>query len=358
MEIHVFNTTDTVVWSILKNNMMLNFDELNNEIRTAYNNMLKETKSKNIDYSKLRNMLTPQKDKKEICLFFDSDKIKDTWYGRVVFNQYFPLINNFNNICVFEGDFIAENKYQEDIYNYLLSNVTQYNSTTYHNSSQYHLVYINNLTENRVSQIIDGLQGYENFVGYIDTTYNSPFKSLVSTTIGQIYFIHNKNVVVPSDEPDVNNFAYQVDDYGMNIINIDSVLYSSFLCYKIPRDYFEFDIEDQIFSINSVTKAPEEITKYDIEIEKEKYEYLRANKLHSLTLVGQNIITLEELRNFISNNFNRNYLFNIKYLENHNTIKFNVIIDLKHIETTKTVRLIIALEYKYIEKNLRLITMY
>ncbi len=51
-------------------------------------------------------------------------------------------------------------------------------------------------------------------------------------------------------------------------------------------------------------------------------------------------------------------IYNLSFLENFNTMKFNIIIEVPRFGPHKLMKLLLALEYKPEQRTLRLITMY
>jgi hypothetical protein len=107
MKIYTLNAKSNTILDVTKQYFNLSFETMGDEIKSQYNILNEELKLKNIKYEDLKNILTPQKDKKEICLIFDTTFIHESWYGNTIFKKYFPLIVNFSGHCIFEGDLIG-----------------------------------------------------------------------------------------------------------------------------------------------------------------------------------------------------------------------------------------------------------
>jgi hypothetical protein len=315
--------------------------------------------SKGIKYSELKNTLIPHKDKKNICLVFDTTFIEETWYGNKVFNIYFPLLVKFSGLCVFEGDLIGSNENQVSIFYDMKKNLNVINTTTFKNSCQYYLIYINNLTDEKINYIVNGLKQNLEFIGYFDFTYSSLMKEYISNIIGQRYLIHKKNILLNSGyyeylDENINNTQYDFEKYGFQIKSISDMNYSMFLTYKIERKYYDIDISDQMFSLSAVSNKTEALNKFNVIIEDKKLEYLLNKKKGSMKAGELYSLKKNEIEKLIKVNLDNNYIFNLEYTEKYNLIKFNTIIENKYIPF----KYLISLEYLPNIMELRLITMY
>lgn len=259
------------------------------EIEGRHKILLQEMENKRIDYSKLRTLLTPQKDRQELCLFFDTTKIENAWYGKHVFEEYFPLIADCEGTCVFEGDLIVPDFYQRQMLGLLRNQIILLKDTTYKHSTQYYLIYLNNLSPQKASQIVDRIQQYDDCIGYADTTFMSRLKGVISTTVGQRYLIHKRLVVLPLQfdyQDGTNLVGYNFEAYSKRVVTIDDISYRSFLCYKIQREAFYLDKSDGLFSLCAVSRNAEDLGSYTIQVADEKFQYLLDNKSGSLAICG------------------------------------------------------------------------
>jgi len=160
------------------------------------------------------------------------------------------------------------------------------------------------------------------------------------------------------DSNPINYSFINYEKYGYKIRNVKEFAYSSFLSFKIQRSYHEFDNEDQIFSLNTVTKEPALISGFDVQIDEEKYFYLWRNKLGVLKTIGLDVLDINQFRDIIRKNINTNYIFNMDYNKDYECIKFNTVIDLFIEEEGKNKKFLISFQVNNVEKNIRLITMY
>lgn len=235
-----------------------------------------------------------------------------------------------------------------------------FNDLNYKHSTQYFVVYLNNITDDMVAAILNSLSTLSYFVGYSDFTYKSFFKDVISMSIGQQFLLHDGNALQVSIDgayEDVNNTIFDFDKTQIKIINLDEFQYNSFLRFKIKRNYYEMDKKDQLFSINSVYHGVDDINGYNLIIDDKKFEYLCDKKNGSMTKIGGTNISKSELEKQIISNINTNYMFNLDY-NNYGCLKFNTDLEFYDEVKKENFRCIASFEIVIPEKQIRLITLY
>lgn len=337
MKVYTFDTRNLIIWDILKDHFKLDNRQVYNEIERVFKPMVERLNEIEVPYEKLKNVLTPQIDKMEICFVFDSMKIENLFYGSVIFKELIPLIVDIEKTAMFCGDLIGpESKdCQRAIKEIMLKSITFNSSLNYRNSSQYFLVFFNNISSAKLSFIDESLKKFSFYVGYSNITYNCLFKDLVASSIGQKCLFYKNTAILSVGEDDeiddsnpINYSFINYEKYGYKIRNVKEFAYLSFLSFKIQRSYYHFDNDDQVFSLNTVTNEPALINGFDIQIDENKYFYLLRNKLGVLKTVGLDVVSYNQFKDIIRNNLNTNYIFNMDYNKDYECIKFNTIIEI------------------------------
>ena len=251
------------------------------------------------------------------------------------------------------------------LHSLFFENINQNNPTTYQYHSQYFLVYINNLSQSMVQNLIDGLKKHKYFTGYFDLTYSSKIKTYLSTILVPKFIKHKTTLISPDpydtliiDEIDADELACDYEELGFNCKFVHAAYYSIFLSYKIERKILKNLENDTIFSLNTLTSSFIDLSECDIEIEPSKLDYLHEKKTDNIERAGFLDLTASELTERIKEKLEQNYIYNLSFLEKYDTLKFNIIIEVPRVDSQKLMKLLIALEYKPEERKLRLITMY
>lgn len=331
-------------------------------INQTFDEMVLILDQKGIKYSDLKNSLIPHHDKREVAFVFNRLDIDSGWYGNDVFNQIIPLLNKESSHSILVGDMLGFKKYKEKIKEEFLSNLVKARDFEYKVQHQFYLVYLNNLTDEMVKSINEGLLKYKPYVGFLDLTYNSFMKTYLSMTLANCC-LKFKNTVIFGHEPDrdntenINMSGYEFEENGYVCKSISDNYYGLFLSYKMERQTFPNE-KDASFSINAITDDIHQVSDLDIVVEEPKLVYLLKEKEANLKRAELLGLTAEELAKIIKSKVELNYIYNLTYLAEHDVLKFNVMLDIKTKKIEKNVKIIVSLEYRPKNKVLRLITLF
>ena len=93
-------------------------------------------------------------------------------------------------------------------------------------------------------------------------------------------------------------------------------------------------------------------------VQGKKLQYLLKEKADNLERPGMAQLPLSELEELIKSKINHNYIYNLSFLPDSQTLKFNILIEVPRTDSKKPMKLTVALEYLAENKTLRLITMF
>lgn len=340
-----------------------NTKDVYREINNVFGMFIESLEKKGIDYYNLKNCLIPKKERNEIALVFDASKIKSN-YDFLTISKILPLLGGESCHSILTGDFIGEynNRYKlRDLFQEFL---IQINLTYYQYHNQYFLVYINNLSDNMVTNIIESLKHIDYCIGYFDLTFSSKLKTYLSLIITPD-LIKCKSIIIKKDPHGTDIFeeldvdlACDYKELGYDCKFIHSIYYDIFLSYKIEREVIKEFEHDAKYSINALTEKVVKLHECEVYIDKDKFNYLLSNKTGTLKKAGIINLTIEGLKGIIKSKIYSSYIYNLTFLENCETLKFNILIEAPRVDTKNPIKLIVALEYIPREKILRLITMF
>ncbi len=321
--------------------------------------------SKGIDYKDLKIVLVPKPDRNEVAFVFDTTKIKSSWYGYEIFEKIIPFFDRRSSHSVFCGDYTGKNKHQDRLYKEFCKEVKPIRSCDYRHSSQFFLVYINNLSDRMVASFEEGLFCYEPFIGWIALNYSSFMKTYLSIILCGT-FIKHKNAIIMAHEDDrdnnenINVCCYPFEKNGYLCKSLQSSLYGVFLSYKIEREVYEGFEEDTLFSINAISENVSVIYDFNVMVEESKLQYLFNNKRGKLKKCGMINFGPKELEQMIRKKIRSNYIYNMRYLKEHEKVEFNfnILVETKAPDSGELVKITLGLKYKPSENLLRLITMF
>jgi hypothetical protein len=317
------------------------FREINIEFKSFVNILLQ----KGVDYKKLKRALIPNqdKDKYEICLVFDTSRIKENGYGYSVFEKIIPLLDKESTYSILTGDYIDISEPQSSenqlfLHKRLYEKLQEVNSSHYMHSSQYFLVYINSITKHQSASVVTGLEGYPWFTGFLDMTYQSVLKSYLSMILSYLCVKTSDIIIVQhesdrSDMENVNVLGYPFETNGFKLFSVNENLFGLFLSYKIES--ISSDKEDVSFSLNAICPKFNSLDKLMLNINEGKVQYLKNSQKGKggiLRTVGLGDISGEELAKLIFQKIRDCYIYNLEYNTEHDVIEFNVCIELPTIE--------------------------
>tara|TARA_B110000240_G_C13420648_1_gene419317 strand:- start:94 stop:1185 length:1092 start_codon:yes stop_codon:yes gene_type:complete len=358
--IYTVNARGNMLLEVTKEYFSLDDKVMHTQINGMFDELIKVLTSKQIKYEKLKSCLIPKYDRKEIGLIFDTSKIESDWYGNDVFTKLIPLLNKNSTHSILCGDYIGDNELQNKLFFEFYKQINEINEFEYQHSSQFYIVYINNLSENMFNKLTSDLKDFQPFIGFFDLTNQSFMKSYLSTILVNS-FIKNDRTILMEHEDDrdnsenVNLISYPFEQSNYAVKSIQGIYYGVFLSYKIEREVikgFESDID---FSLNSISPIVSKIE--EIEIEESKFEYLRTVKKGKLKKANLISYSKNELTELIKKKVKSNYIYNMTDLKAHNVFKFDILIELLN-TLNEIIKITIGFEYISENQKLRLITLY
>jgi hypothetical protein len=357
--IFTLDARENIFLELMASTSKLSTGQIYQEIRSQFENLIDILRQKSIKYEGLKNALIPRSGRVEIALAFDISQIESASYGADVFGHILPLLERELLSSCLCGDYIGSDGYQPILRDVFLSEIQKGNAGRYKHSSQYFIVYFNNLSDRQFSTLIRGLSSYNAFAGYFDLSFSSPMKTLVSPILVRLCIIKKKTVLLRSEgSVDGNYTFYPFEENGYTCIGIDDLCYMLFLSYKIEREVFPgFEI-DTLFSINAISHNVFDIREFTLLLEESKLEYLRGNKSGNLARVNLHNVSRSEIENVIRRKLNENYIYNLSYSTQYKTAKFNIQLEIPSVDNSRPMKMLAALEYIPDYKRLRLITFY
>lgn len=361
--IHTLNARDHVMLEVMRDHLNLSPQHMLNLIQGLRAEAEGCLNAKGIAYDSLKSALVPDRKRKEIALVFESSVTGCNFYGADIFKRLIPLFDKRSNHSILTGDY-SDRRGNDDIAHRAFSDAVQLaRDVRFRHPTQFHIVYINNLTDNMIIGFDENLRDYRPYVGFADTTFSSSFKILLSTMLPNLGIKHG-TIFLQGHEPDrdpeddVNMCGYPFEKNGYVCRSISDDLMGVLLSYKIERPVapgFEADTE---FSLNAVNPSPLPLSEFQIAVSEAKLAYVKDAKTGSAERAGIQAITADALAELIAAKISASYIYNLSGDAIHNVTKFNIIIELPAAKDRKATRLLASLEYQPDNKTLRLITLY
>lgn len=339
--IYTFNNEGQVLYSLTKDYFEMTDVQVYELIQQEFEKMQCRLKQKGIEYEVLKKALIPntKNSRHELCLFFDRTLIKDSCYGKYIFEKLLPLLDKKSVYSILTGDYIDILRNKEDSQSFLHKAmndvITTCNESTFVETCQFYLIYFSNIGNEEVTKIINAVSKLREFHGYAYLDYNSVFKSYLSRILVS-ECIKCKNLIIsshPSDYKDFENIKmrpYPYEENGFLFISINEESYEPFLHYKIESTIP--DKEDISFCFNALFPKFDSINKLKIVISDDKYyNYLitdKTGKAGILTSLGFDETNKSRFEKSVCEKVCRNYIYNLEHLTEHNVYKFNICVEL------------------------------
>ncbi len=320
-------------------------------------------KQKGVEYEDLKASLIPVhsfKDGQEIAFIFDASLINARDYGNVIFDALIPALNKESKYSILCGDIITTKLPPVEAKKILFENLNLIHKSCYKSPAQYFVVYFNKLTKAQLATIVEALSSLKFFTGYVDVSFSSPLKTILSLSLGNLG-IKYKNKIILSHESDRDDFenvnlrGYGFEENGFTVISINETLFNLFLSYKIVSMFP--DADDLKYSLLAISKEYLPVLDLPVKVPEGKLSYIKKDKSHAIKYLNSGNITEKELEYWITNSIKRSYLYNLEYVEEHDTIKFNIIAEQNNKQSVMC-KVLVALKYIKETKKLQIVSMY
>jgi hypothetical protein len=361
--VHTLNARGNVMLEVMRDYFKLTPERLLREIQGMRSQVASILKKKGVNYDELKAALVPDQEKLEIALVFDASRIENGWYGLEIFQKVIPLLDPKTKNSILTGDYIGDDEKQDILFEAFQEAIYPFRPINYLHSSQFFIVYVNNLTDTAFQRLADGLGEFHGYVGFANTTYSSPFKTFLSTMLVNLCVKSAKTIIQEHEDDrgndeNVNMSGFPFEEHGYKCLSVPSNLFGVLLTYKIERPIYSGFEVDTDFSLNAVTSKVRRLDDFDIQVEEAKLDYLKSYKADSLKFAGLSAVTSEELQGIIRGKMLSSYIYSMSHSNEHNVTKFNIIIEIDGAASGEPFRLLAALEYRPDEDILRLITLY
>jgi len=325
-QIYTLNARDHIFLSSVKSYYGLTEKIMRREIIALHNSLIDILRKKNIQYEKLKSSLTPRTDRYEAAFLFDTTQIQSSWYGYEVAEKILPIFNKESSHSILHGDLLGNN--QQKIFGLIKTSTVLAQDFIFRHSNLIYCVYINNLTETMLNNFDSELKTYHPYIGYIPATFSSFSKTYLSTTLTNAFLKHKKTIILPHEDDrdntgDINLIGYPFEKFGHTIRSISSLYFGIFLSFKIEREVFDFDEDDVRISLNAISETILDLDDFHIRLDDSKYTYIATNKKGKLKKAEIENISKEELQTIIKRQISSNYIYDMIYLEQYNTIQVN-----------------------------------
>ena len=360
--IHTLNARGNVLLPVLREHYSWTDARTFREIQRFHKDCLEILKMKGIAYEDLRSALTPQSTKHEAAFLFDEHRCDPEHIAGVdAADALFKLLPSKTTHSILGGELIDD---KDQIARKLLGEATVIaKDLNFKHPCFCYVLYVNNLSQEALVTIHEGLKVHSGYLGYVPCTFASLAKTFVAMYLVNLVIKH-KNIVILGHEDDRDNrenYNLHLHDYaalGLKIKSLQSVYFDTFLSYKPERMLLAKSDDDVEIALRAMSRDVAPLHEFTVLIGDEKFDrYLKTKKLGKLEIAGLDELTKAELEEAIRFKMRTNYLYNIHWRDepDYQGSFFNIMLEFPR-ESGYPERITVALEYMPADKVLRLVT--
>lgn len=346
ISIHTVEARDNAMLDVTFEKPERRGEEIRREIAMALDTAIKQLSDRGVEYAKLRTALTPQVDKRELALLFDST-VMNGWYGGEAAEAVLPHLDRKSNHSILAGDIIFKDL------DFLLTALNAegefWRETSIPVSQQLYVVYITNLSDGGFDRLVDGVRSCRGAIGYVDCTYAGVTKTILSTCIGTRYvkvgsvFV-NSHPFDADEDANENAAGWPIAEHGYSYCSIADLYFDLFLQYKVESVFPGSAFNDGHFSLAAVTGIWADPRTLPLSVHEGKRKYLEDEKGGSLAKAGLSGLSADEIASKIKEKIAANYIYNLVWNSEKGYSNFATMIEFKH--KGRKVRLRAALKFE------------
>jgi hypothetical protein len=357
LEIHALNARDNALLELtFRENPAGSGDLIRREISQALDETIDALAARGLGYKHLRTALTPQVDKKELALIFDTSRMGG-WYGYDAAMALLPLLNKDGSHSILTGDILWKD--QDGAFAAINADSHLWQEVAVGHTSQLYAVYVTNLSPSSFESIVGGIASNPACVGFADCTFNSTLKTMLSTYLGTAYVKYKRKFIsqhpFDSDRDTNENAAgWPVEEFGYECVSIDSTWFDLFLSYKIERAFETVDFNDGPFSLATVAgiwKDPRELPMF---VDEARTKYLAEHKAGSLAKADLSGLSAGELADQLQAKLATSYIYNLRWDSEIGFSTFAAMIEVGQGDRTARLRAVL----KYEDAGVELVTLF
>ncbi|MHA6860355.1 hypothetical protein [Ralstonia pseudosolanacearum] len=361
--IHTLNARGNVLLPVMRSYYSWSDARTFHEIQRFHQDCLQILKDKRISYADLRSALTPQQTKHEAAFLFDEKRCASKFIpGVEVADALFKLLDPRTTHSVLGGELCDD---KDELARPLLADAAVIaKDLDFSHPCFCFVLYVNNLSQEALGRIHEGLKAHPAYLGYVPCTFSSIAKTFVSMGLVNLAIKHKDMVILghEDDRDNSENCNLHLHDYealGLKIRSLQLIYFNTFLSYKPERMLLEETDDDLEIALRAMSQAVVPLGEFSVFIEEEKFsKYLKTHKLGKLKNAGLDQLSRDELEKAIREKLRSSYIYNLDWRDElqYQASLFNVMLEFQQ-EGGHPERIVAALEYKPAERVLRLVTM-
>ncbi len=268
-----------------------------------------------IEYSDLRNALTPTTKKNEIAFIFDSTRVENWNYGLELAKSWIPALSDLGpeKTAISVGDLIglpAELAWAA-LHRYLVGP----EDFQLHSPELYFVTYMTNITAGQLKKMDCDLRGRTKaYLGYVDCTVWNPLK--LAMLLPQVGLRVGRKIITTADEDGNANLpGYPFMSSGFEIVGVEDDHYSILLDHRLDNGVPTWAQEDSRIALSVLGGDFSPLSEGDVFAKEMRITYLQENHGASLQRAGllgsDNNVLVEAIKEKIASGL----VYNLRFIE-------------------------------------------
>lgn len=144
--IYTLNARGNIFLEVMRDHFRIGPERMLREIQGLRQMVVDALAIKGLKYETLKSALVPDRTRREVALVFDTKAIKSNSYGYKVAERLIPLFDKKSKHSVLVTDYSDRGAGQHVMHQAMVETVKLARDVDWEHSSQFYIVYINNLT--------------------------------------------------------------------------------------------------------------------------------------------------------------------------------------------------------------------
>ncbi|WP_139146490.1 hypothetical protein [Arthrobacter sp. SW1] len=277
--------------------------------------MSERLRAEGIEYSDLRNALTPAPKKLEVAFIFDLSRVESWHYGLELAKDWIPVLSKMGpeKTAIGVGDFIGLPA--ELTWVALHQHIIGPKGFPLLSPELYFVTYMTNLTAGQLNKMDSELRARNtSYLGYVDCTVWNPLK--FAMLLPQVGLRVGTKIITTSDEDGNANLpGYPFEANGFETIGVDDDQYSVLLDHRLDNGVPDWARDDSRIALSLLGGNFSPLTDGDVFASDLRITYLQDNHGASLQRAGLFGIDKDLLIGAIKEKISSGLVYNLRFIE-------------------------------------------